>query len=90
MIALEWKRFASFRQAREAFRGTTCIYAVTDREERILKIGESGDLWTRYVGGTGYTVDAAMHGSGNLVFVAAAPLDEQPGGCRQIHPSEIL
>jgi hypothetical protein len=31
----------------------------------------SKGLDSRYRGGTGYSMDAAMHGSGNLIFVAA-------------------
>lgn len=43
----------------------------------ILRIGESGNLRSRYRGGTGWMVEAAMHGSGNLVFVAAARIEEK-------------
>jgi hypothetical protein len=32
-----------------------------------------GGLNPRYRGGTGHALDAAMHDSGNLVFVAAVP-----------------
>jgi len=75
-VVLEWRRFDSLRKARESFRKKPCIYLLTDRDENVLKVGQSGDLWRRYFGGTGYMVDAAMHGSGKIVFAAAAPADE--------------
>jgi len=75
-VVLLWKQFLTFREARKAFKAKPCIYAVTNSEGRILKIGESRNLWRRYWGGTGYTLDAALHGSGNLVFVAPAPRDK--------------
>ena len=76
-VSLEWKRFETFREARKIFRGIPCIYAMTDGDEaHVLKIGQSQDLWKRYLGGTGYTVDAVMHGTGNRVFVAAGPADK--------------
>ena len=41
---------------------------------RIIRVGKAGGgLGSRYRGGTGYAIDAAMHESGNLVFVAAVP-----------------
>src|SRR5207249_3914354 len=73
-VVLLWRQFRTFREAREAFK-TPCIYALTGRDGRILKIGQSRNLWKRYSGGTGYTLDAALHGSGNLVFAAPAPSD---------------
>lgn len=76
-IVLRWQRFCTLRKAREALRGRPCIYLQTDSREAILRVGESNDLWARYVGGTGYAVDAAMHGSGNLFFVASAPGDRE-------------
>ena len=48
-----------------------------DKDGRILRIGESGNLRSRYRGGTGWMVEAALHGSGNSVFVAAAPIEEK-------------
>lgn len=48
----------------------------------MLGIGKaSKGLEARYRGGTGYALDAAMHASRNLVFVAAVPsaLCEQVG-----------
>src|SRR5437899_12098592 len=73
-VVLLWKQFRTFRETSETFK-KPCIYAVTDRDGRILKIGQSRNLWKRYWGGTGYTLDAALHGSGNLVFAAPAPQD---------------
>src|SRR5438552_3549806 len=75
-VVLLWKQFPTFREARTAFKAKPCIYAVTNSTGHILKIGESSNLWRRYWGGTGYTLDAALHGSGNLVFGAPAPQDK--------------
>ena len=48
------------------------LYVQTDASRQILRIGKAGEgLEPRYRGGTGYALDAAMHGPGNLVFVAA-------------------
>lgn len=74
-IHLEWHRFTGFLTLREAFRGTPCLYVQTDPQERILRVGESDDLWNRYRGGIAYALEAAIHGSGNLFFAAAAPGD---------------
>jgi gamma-glutamylcyclotransferase len=73
---LEWRRFPGFLELREELRNRPCIYLQTDPEERVLRVGESDDLWNRYRGGTAYAVEAAMHGSGNLLFAALAPADQ--------------
>jgi excinuclease UvrABC nuclease subunit len=74
---LKWRRFTGFLPLREAFRDQPCIYLQTDPHERILRVGESKDLWgSRYRGGTAYALEAALHGSGNLFFAAPAPIDE--------------
>ena len=74
-IRLEWRRFPDFIVARIAMRRQPCIYLQTDAEEKILRVGQSDDLWNRYFGGTAYTVAAAMHNSGNLFFVAPVPTE---------------
>ena len=56
-VTLEWYMFERLTAARANFPSTPCVYI------------QEG----RYRGGTGYAIDAAMHGSGNLVFVAAVP-----------------
>ncbi len=76
MVTLKWQRFESFLKLREDFRSKPCIYLQTDPEEKILRVGESADLYKRYNGGTAYAMEAAMHGSGNLFFAAEAPRDE--------------
>lgn len=77
VIDLRWQRFTRFLQLREKFRGLPCIYLQTDPQERVLRVGESKDLWdSRYRGGTAYALEAALHGSGNLFFAAPAPIDE--------------
>jgi len=75
MIHLNWQRFTRFLRLRETFRRHPCIYLQTDPEERVLRVGETDDPWGRYVGGTAYAIEAAMHGSGNLFFAALAPTD---------------
>ena len=72
---LYWRRFETFRRARETFRKKSCIYVLADQAGEVLRIGESDDLWQRYVGGTGWMVDAALHGSGKVIFAAVAPVD---------------
>ena len=72
---LAWERFDTFRLARKRFRQVPCIYVLTDKDGSILRVGESDDLWQRYVGGTGWMVDAALHGSGKVIFAAQAPAD---------------
>jgi len=76
-IPLVWKKFANFQDALKRFKGVSCIYVLTDRDGRILRIGESGNLRSRYRGGTGWMVEAALHGSGNMIFVAEAPIEDQ-------------
>lgn len=58
---------------RAAFRGKPCLYLQTDPQECVLRVGESDDPWNRYRGGSAYALEAAIHGSGNLFFAAAAP-----------------
>jgi len=73
VVHLEWHCYDRLTRAREAFRLVPCLYIQTDTDRRILRIGKAGEgLEPRYRGGTGYALDAAMHGSGNLVFVAAS------------------
>ncbi len=70
-VLLAWSRFDRLTAARAAFNLVPCLYVQTDASRRILRIGKAGEgLEPRYRGGTGYALDAAMHGSGNLVFVA--------------------
>jgi hypothetical protein len=71
-ILLAWSRFERLTAARAAFKLVPCLYVQTDSNRQILRIGKAGEgLASRYRGGTGYALDAAMHESGNLVFVAA-------------------
>lgn len=74
-IRLNWRRFESFLHLREEFRNRPCVYLQTDPNERVLRVGESKDLWNRYLGGTAYAVEAAMHGSDNCFFAAVGPAD---------------
>jgi hypothetical protein len=75
-FVLVWEQFDTFQAALKKFKRSACLYVLTDKEERILRIGESGDLRSRYRGGTGWMVEAALHESGNKIFVAPAPADE--------------
>lgn len=81
LIHLEWRRFPGFLELREELRNRPCIYLQTDPEERVLRVGESDDLWNRYRGGTAYAIEAAMHRSGNLLFAALAPADQAERRC---------
>lgn len=74
-VRLDWQRFTGFLALRDAFRGKPCFYLQTDPQERVLRVGESDDPWNRYRGGSAYALEAAIHGSGNLFFAAAAPTD---------------
>ena len=76
MITLKWHRFESFLKLREIFRSKPCIYLQTDPEEKILRVGQSDNLYERYKGGTAFAMEAAMHGSGNLFFAAEASHDK--------------
>lgn len=75
-IRLTWHRFAKLTAARDAFRKEPCIYVTTDKLGYALRVGvASKGLQARYRGGTGYSLDAAMHDSGNLIFVASVSAD---------------
>ena len=66
--------YATFSEARAAFADRSCVYVQTDRHHAPIRIGKaSKGLSARYHGGTGYALDAAMHESGNHIFVAAVP-----------------
>lgn len=70
-VRLTWTRFESLTAARRVFGSVSCVYVQADREGRAVRVGKaSGGLHSRYRGGTGWALDAAMHGSGNVVFVA--------------------
>jgi hypothetical protein len=76
MIVLTWRRFALLTGARRAFWLTPCVYIQAAPLGNPIRVGKAArGLEPRYRGGTGYALDAAMHGSGNLVFVAAVPKD---------------
>lgn len=71
-VVLVWKRFESLTQARSAFSLSCCIYVQADSKGHAIRVGKASQgLTPRYRGGTGWALDAAMHGSGNVVFVAA-------------------
>ena len=71
-IILHWHRFDKLTMARKQFKVSPCIYLFTDTKGTALRVGMAGKgLEPRYSGGTGYALDAAMHGSGNLVYVAS-------------------
>ena len=72
---LTWEQFPSFRAARKRFRKVPCIYVLTESDGTVLRIGESHDLWRRYNGGTGWMVEAGLHGTDKLIFGAQAPSD---------------
>jgi hypothetical protein len=51
-VVLTWERFGTFRAPRIRFRRVPCIYVLTDRDGKVMRVGESDDLWHRYNGGT--------------------------------------
>src|SRR5262245_24594827 len=55
------------------FKRKVCVYVTADKLGNAIRGGvASKGLVARYRGGTGYSIDAAMHDSGNLIFVAPA------------------
>ena len=71
---LHWKKYISFISARNDFKNKSCVYVQTDNKGVPVRVGKaSKGLQVRYRGGTGYAIEAAMHQSGNLFFVAAVP-----------------
>ena len=73
-VVLEWHRFTQLTEARDIFADTPCIYVQTDRDAKPVRVGKaSKGLQARYRGGMEYALDAAMHRSGNKVFVARVP-----------------
>lgn len=71
-LTLKWWKFKRLTEARIHFAKTPCIYVQADQNGYPIRIGKaSNGLEARYRGGTGYALDAAMHGSNNLVFIAA-------------------
>ena len=71
-MTLEWQKFHKLTVARQHFAKTPCVYIQADQDGHPIRVGmASKGLGVRYRGGTGYAIDAAMHGSNNLVFIAA-------------------
>jgi len=74
-MKLNWKQYDRLTRARAEYPDKACIYVQTDSSGKPKRVGKaSKGLNVRYRGGTGYAIDAAMHNSGNLVFVAAVPI----------------
>lgn len=74
MVTLSWSRFSSLIAARNAVGPNACVYVQADPQGCAVRVGKAGGgLVSRYNGGTGYALDAAMHQSGNLIFVALVP-----------------
>lgn len=70
-VTLDWQCFPSMTAARDAFRDSPCVYAQANDDGVVVRVGKaSKGLNARYRGGTAWAIDAAMDGSGNLVFVA--------------------
>ncbi len=73
-IELRWSKYSKLTEARTVFPHQACVYVQADKHGRPVRVGKaSKGLDERYHGGNGYSMDAAMHESGNLVFVA--PVD---------------
>ena len=85
-LTLYWEKFQRLTEARSKFAKTSCVYVQTDQTGHPIRVGKaSKGLEARYRGGTGYAFDAAMHGSNNLVFIAAVPA----GLCRMVEDELI-
>ena len=75
-VWLEWSRFASVLDARDEFGYEPCVYAQTDRDGVVVRVGKASmGLTPRYGGGNTGALDAAMHGSGNSFCVAPVPVE---------------
>ena len=73
-VTLDWYMFEQLTAARSNFPSTPCVYVQADPARNPLRISKASEgLEVRYRGGNGYALNAAMHGSRNLVFVAAVP-----------------
>jgi hypothetical protein len=60
-IELVWQKFAKLTDARSRFGRTSCVYVQADPQGCPIRIGKASEgLETRYRGGTGYAIDAAM------------------------------
>jgi len=76
-MVLRWQRFKRLTDARSMFKKKACIYVQTDRSGAPIRVGKaSKGLDARYRGGTGYALDAAMHGSRNSVYVTEVPITQ--------------
>ena len=70
-MILKWNKYRLFTEARKEYWDKPCVYIQADSSGKPIRVGKaSKGLNARYRGGTGYALDAAMHNSGNLLFVA--------------------
>jgi len=70
-VALQWSKFGRLTDARDAFPHQACVYVQADPQGKPVRIGRaSKGLNERYHGGNGGAMEAAMHASGNLIFIA--------------------
>src|SRR5262249_27596184 len=76
VITLEWQSFSKLTEARTRFAKTSCVYVQADSQGCPIRVGKASEgLEARYRGGTAYAIDAAMHESGNVIFVGAVERD---------------
>ena len=78
-VVLTWQRFGRMIEACKAFKERSCLYVIAEPSGKPLYIGGAGGrdgLDGRYRGGTASAVDAALHGSANIIFVAPIPDDK--------------
>ncbi len=76
VVELAWHRYSRLTEARRDFGAEPCVYVQTDAAGRPLRVGKASfGLNVRYRGGNAWALDAAMHGSGNQLFVAYVPFD---------------
>jgi hypothetical protein len=70
-IVLDWHRYNRLTEARQVVGTSSVVYVQADPTGKPLRVGKaSKGLHARYRGGTGWAIDAAMHASQNVIFVA--------------------
>jgi hypothetical protein len=73
LVTLKWDKCRKMTEARAVFRLRSCIYVQADRHRRPTRVSKASmGLEARYHRGTAYALDAAMHHSGNWIFVSPA------------------
>ena len=81
-VILEWQPYENLTTARRMFGNRACVFVQTDPDGHPLHVGKAPrGLGAFLKGDLAYTTDAAMHGSGNRVFVA----EVEAAQCAGVH-----